>query len=234
MALITQSLTREFERGASEFRAVSEVSLRVEPGEFAVVVGRSGSGKSTLLHLIAGLLNPTSGSVEADGVNISALNDRAASAYRNEKVGFVPQGQSTLSSLTVLDNVRLPHYLEKRGGEPTRRARELLERVGLAPLAGSYPNLLSGGEGKRVAIARALINSPAYLLADEPTSDLDVQTTREILELLREIADGGTAVVMVTHELDALGYADCIYRMDAGTLHPEQRQSAAGQGQTHV
>jgi putative ABC transport system ATP-binding protein len=156
-------------------------------------------------------------------VDISSLNDEKVSLYRNSKIGYVPQGQSVLSNLTVLDNVRLPFYLFKREGDATEKALSLLDQVGLADLAQASPRELSGGELRRVSIARALINDPALLMADEPTSDLDAQTTAEIMELFRRISQNGTAILMVTHELETVGYGNRVLTMDAGTLTEREK-----------
>ncbi len=218
MALEVKSLTKEYTRGRKIFRAVNRVSFTVCRGDFVNIVGRSGSGKSTLVNMLACLLTPTEGSIEIDGLNVGDLQDKAASAYRNSKIGYISQGQSTLASLNVLDNVRVPFYLSKREGSPEKEARFLLERTGISHLADTYPKHLSGGEVKRIAIARALINQPDYVIADEPTSDLDVRTAAEIMKLFKEIAETGTAVVMVTHDLEALEYGNRTFVMEEGRL----------------
>jgi putative ABC transport system ATP-binding protein len=166
----------------------------------------------------AGLLRPTEGSVFFEGKDIYALGDREISFLRNDKIGYVPQGQSLLSNFTVFDNLCIPWFLFSREGDAEGRAFILLEKVGIAHLAASYPRELSGGEMRRAAIARALINEPRLLIADEPTSDLDTQTTAEIMGLFRTIAQEGTAVLIVTHELDTLDYGNKTYSMDAGNL----------------
>ncbi|HOP71970.1 MAG TPA: ABC transporter ATP-binding protein [Thermoclostridium caenicola] len=219
MVLRVNQLTKEFKRGNTSFFAVKNAGLSVYPGDFVSIIGRSGSGKTTLLNLIAGLLKPTSGSIEIGGKDISSFNDAEASRYRNAIIGYVPQGQSLLANLTVLDNVRLPFYFFRREGDVTKKAMTLLEQVGIPHLAHMYPRQLSGGEMRRVAIARALINDPAVLLADEPTSDLDVQTTAEMMKLFREISMNGTAVLMVTHDLEAIHEEARIFRMEAGVLN---------------
>jgi ABC-type lipoprotein export system ATPase subunit len=218
MALTVTNLTKEYVRGKIPFKAVNDVNFTVKSGDFITIIGRSGSGKSTLLNVIAGLLRPTSGSIEIDGINIVSLSDKEASQYRNSKIGYVPQGQSTLASLSVIDNVRLPYYLFKREKDITELALSLLNKTGIFHLKDTYPKQLSGGELKRIAIARALINSPDYIILDEPTSDLDTQTTKEIMELLKEISEAKTAVIMVTHEMDVLEYGDDTYVMDSGVL----------------
>jgi putative ABC transport system ATP-binding protein len=168
----------------------------------------------------AGLLRPTAGSVFFEGRDIYGLSDKDISFLRNEKIGYVPQGQSLLSNFSVFDNVCIPWFLFKREGDVEGRAFILLEKVGISHLAASYPRELSGGEMRRAAIARALINEPRLLIADEPTSDLDVQTTAEIMKLFSAIAAGGTAVLIVTHEIDTLNYGNKTYSMDAGNLLP--------------
>ena len=215
-----KELTKEYKRGKQPFNAVNHVSLSVEPGDFISIIGRSGSGKSTLLNMGAGLLHPTGGTVFFEERDIYGLNDKEISFLRNEQIGYVPQGQSLLSNFTVFDNVCIPWFLFKREGDVEGRAFTLLEKVGISHLAASYPKELSGGEMRRTALARALINKPQLLIADEPTSDLDVETTAEIMELFSRIAQEGTAVLIVTHELDTLNYGNKTYLMDAGNLLP--------------
>jgi putative ABC transport system ATP-binding protein len=215
-----KDLTKSYQRGGQAFNAVNRVSLSVEPGEFISIIGRSGSGKSTLLNMSAGLLRPTGGTVLFEGNDIHQLKDRELSFLRNEKIGYVPQGQSLLSNFTVFDNVCIPWFLFKREGDAEGRAFILLEKVGISHLASSYPRELSGGEMRRVSIARALINEPRLLIADEPTGDLDAATTAEIMELFNRIAGEGTAVLMVTHELDTLNYGNKTYAMNEGNLLP--------------
>ena len=215
-----RELSKEYRRGGRTFNAVNRVNLSVEPGDFISIIGRSGSGKTTLLNMGAGLLNPTGGSVFFEGNDIYALRDRDISFLRNEKIGYVPQGQSLLSNFTVFDNVCIPWFLFSREGDLEGRAFIMLEKVGISHLAASYPRELSGGEMRRAAIARALVNEPRLLIADEPTSDLDRETTAEVMRLFSRIAGEGTAVLIVTHELDTLDYGNKTYSMDAGNLSP--------------
>jgi putative ABC transport system ATP-binding protein len=215
-----KEVSKEYKRGGRAFNAVNEVSLSVEPGDFISIIGRSGSGKSTLLNMSAGLLHPTGGTVLFEGNDIHRMRDKEISFLRNEKIGYVPQGQSLLSNFTVFDNVCIPWFLFKREGDAEGRAFILLEKVGISHLAASYPRELSGGEMRRAAIARSLINEPRLLIADEPTGDLDVETTAEIMELFSRIAGEGTAVLIVTHELDTVQYGNKTYSMDAGNLLP--------------
>jgi len=168
--------------------------------------------------MCAGLIKPSCGEVLFDGVNIYELNDKDVSFFRNEKIGYVPQGQSLLSNFSVLENVCIPWFLNKRDGNPVDHARSLLEKTGINHLAASYPKELSGGEMRRVAIARSLVNNPALLIADEPTNDLDSETTIEVMKLLSFIAKEGTAVLIVTHELDTLSFGNKTFIMNNGVL----------------
>lgn len=218
MLLEVKELTKQYRRGNADFAAIDSVNLSVSKHDFISIIGRSGSGKSTLLNLIAGLLKPSSGSIYIEEQNVVSFSEEEASFYRNAKIGYIPQGQSILSNLTVLDNVMLPFYFFNRKGDAAEKASSLLAQVGIAHLAKSYPNQLSGGELRRVSIARALINEPALLIADEPTSDLDVSTTAEIMALFQEIAQNGTAILMVTHEMDTINYGNRTFVMESGKL----------------
>ncbi|MDR0376398.1 MAG: ABC transporter ATP-binding protein [Spirochaetaceae bacterium] len=213
-----KELSKEYSRGGRAFHAVNRANLSVEPGDFISITGRSGSGKSTLLNMCAGLLSPTQGTVLFEGLNIHHLNDKDVSFFRNAKIGYVAQGQSLLSNFTALENVCIPWFLSWREGDAEGRAYLLLEQVGIGHLAASYPRELSGGEMRRAAIARSLMNDPLLLIADEPTGDLDTETTAEIMKLFAAIAGKGTAVLMVTHEPDTLNHANQTYTMEAGNL----------------
>ncbi len=218
MLLEIKDISREYKRDGRVFPAAENVNLSVDKGEIIGIVGRSGSGKSTLLNLIAMLLIPTSGEILMNGINTAALPDKEASLLRNTEIGYIPQGQSLLPNLTVIDNVRLPFYLAKRDGDPDKKAFELLSKFGISHLANSYPSSLSGGEMRRAAIARAVINDPTLILADEPTSDLDEENTAEIISFFKDETKNGTAVIVVTHEADTLDGIDRIYKMESGTL----------------
>jgi putative ABC transport system ATP-binding protein len=218
MAVVIRNLTKEYSRGGRIFKAVDSACLTLTPGDFISVIGKSGSGKSTLLNMIAGLTVPTSGSVTFDDNELFSLSDKEISNYRNLKIGYVPQGQSLLSKLTVLENVLLPYHMAEKPEDGAKTAMQILENVGIPHLSGSYPKHLSGGEMKRAAIARALINSPEILLVDEPTGDLDAQTTDDVLSLIKSAAEGGTAVLMVTHDTDAVSYSNRRYEMRSGNL----------------
>lgn len=203
--------------------AVRDISLEISGGEFVVVTGRSGSGKTTLLNLAAGLTQPTSGRVLLDGHDLWQTSDRQRSVLRAQKVGFVFQFPSLLPSLTVLENVSLPAIFQPNGARPdaVHHARELLEQVGLASKASVYPRQLSAGQQQRVVVARALFNQPQVLLADEPTSDLDEVTEREIMDLFAQIhAQSSLTVVLVTHTTQLVGYGTRAMRMAEGRILP--------------
>lgn len=207
---------------APSVTAVRGVSLRVERGEFAIITGRSGSGKTTLLNLMAGLTPPTSGRISLDGVDLWSVNDRARSLLRNQTVGFVFQFPSLLPSLTTLENTALPTIFGANGvGAEAmyERAAELLETVGLADKLRAYPRQLSAGQQQRVVVARALLNRPQVLLADEPTSDLDEQTEREIMDLFQEIhLQTGVTIVLVTHTSQLVRYGTRAVQMASGQI----------------
>jgi ABC-type lipoprotein export system ATPase subunit len=217
-----QNVTKIYTTKSLTVPAVHDVSLEVAPGEFVVITGRSGSGKTTLLSLVAGLTRPTSGQVLLDGVPVWSLPDKEQSLLRNEKIGFVFQFPSLLPSLTALENVMLPAMFgAKQHGGVRERATHLLEQVGLSDRLRSYPRQLSGGQQQRVVIARALMNEPELLLADEPTSDLDELTEREIMSLFRDIhQQTGVTVLLVTHSAELGQYGTRSIQMAGGEIVP--------------
>jgi putative ABC transport system ATP-binding protein len=192
-------------------QALKGISFDFHEGEFVSIMGASGSGKSTFMNILGFLDTPTSGTYILDGIDGSTLNSDQKAEIRNRKIGFVFQGFNLLSRTTALENVELP--LMYRGGVPisemTRRAKELLDLVGLSGRYLHHPNKLSGGEQQRVAIARALINNPAILLADEPTGNLDSKNTEDIMNLFTRLnKEMGISIIMVTHEPDVAEYSD--------------------------
>jgi len=197
-----QGLTRHYQMGPEVIRAVEDVSLEIAAGEFAALLGPSGSGKSTLLHLMAGLDQPTAGSIQVAGKELRGLSSEELARYRRHTVGMVFQAFNLIPSLRVFDNVELPLRLaEVERGERRDRVRDALERVGLGARSEHRPPQLSGGEQQRVALARALVNTPAVLFADEPTGNLDSRTGEEIMSLIEELNRTlGMTVVLVTHE----------------------------------
>jgi putative ABC transport system ATP-binding protein len=199
-------------------RVLSDLSWRLEPGEYVAIMGESGVGKSTLLNLIAGLDAPDAGDVLIDGVAISALDDDAATRLRREKFGFIFQAFHVLPHLTLLQNVALPLLLN---GLPQERAARMLAAVGLDGRGADFPRQLSGGELQRVAIARALAHRPRLLLADEPTGNLDPDTARGIQQLLREeIKANNATAILVTHSPAAAASADRVLVLGRDGLHP--------------
>ncbi len=204
-----QKINRIYRSGEVDVHAVKDVSLEIARGEFVALMGASGSGKSTMMNTLGCLDRPTSGCYLLDGVDVSRLNRDALASIRNEKIGFVFQGFNLLSRTTAQENVQMPMmYRQKHlsSREQQQRALRALEMVGLAKRADHKPNQLSGGQQQRVAIARALVNEPAMILADEPTGNLDTQTSIEIMGVFQKLNDQGITIVMVTHELDIASY----------------------------
>ena len=198
-----------YHTGEVDVHAVRGISLNIFPGEFVAIMGSSGSGKSTLMNLIGALDRPTGGSYLLDGIDVSTLNRDRLADIRNEKIGFVFQGFNLLARTTAVENVEMPMLYNRRrvsGGEQLQRALACLDLVGLARRSDHKPNQLSGGQQQRVAIARALVNQPSLLLADEPTGNLDSQTSIEIMGVFQKLNEQGITIVMVTHELDVARY----------------------------
>lgn len=219
--LTANALKKDFPRAnksSNFFTAVYPVDFALESGKMTVITGRSGSGKSTLLNMLSGMLTPTSGKVFLDGNDIYTMSESDLARLRNERIGLIPQGHTALQSLTILENVLLPFVLYHKEQPPADKAKDLLEQVGISSLMNARPNELSGGELRRMAIARAMLMEPDVIMADEPTAGLDMENTVAVLNLLRKSADSGTAVLLVTHELEAEQYADRVMTMDGGKL----------------
>lgn len=197
------NVSKVYRTNTVETHALREFSLTVDEGEFVSVTGPSGSGKTTFLN-IAGMLEEfSSGTYELDGRNVSALNDKERSKVRNEKIGFIFQSFNLIPELDIFDNVDVPlRYRGFKAAERRKRIERSLDMVGLASRMNHLPAQLSGGQQQRVAIARALAGEPRFLLADEPTGNLDSMMANSVLELLREINEAGTTIIMVTHELE--------------------------------
>ena len=224
MILEATGLSKEFARargGKRVFTAVHPLDIGLDEGQLTVISGHSGSGKSTLLTMLAGILTPTAGHVRVEGTDLYSLRDEERSRLRNARIGLVPQGNTALRALTVLDNVLLPSVLYSRDEAPAARGRELLTTVGLADLAEAKPTELSGGELRRMAIARALLMEPPIVLADEPTAGLDSANATAVLTLLRDAANAGAAVLVVSHETEARHFADRSYTMEDGHLRDQ-------------
>jgi putative ABC transport system ATP-binding protein len=220
-----QDVSRVYRRGADEIHALEHVTLHIERGRFAALMGPSGSGKSTLLNIVAGLDRPNSGTVTVAGQRLGELSEDELAAFRARHVGFVFQFFNLIPVLSARQNVELPLLLTHLGKlERRQRAETALRVVGLAPRADHRPSELSGGEQQRVAIARAIVTDPEIVVADEPTGDLDAKNAVEILSLLRDLArDFGKTVVMVTHDPRGEAYVDEIHHLDKGVLKQEER-----------
>lgn len=213
-------VTKTYQQGRREVRAVRGVSLRSEAGEFVAITGPSGSGKSTLLHLMGALDTPTTGRALFQGRDLGAMSDRERSLIRRERLGFVFQFFNLLPTLSAAENVALPLLLAGSArGRALKQSAAALERVGLLERADHFPEELSGGEMQRVAVARALVTEPVAVLCDEPTGNLDSANAREILALLRALPeDGRRAVVMVTHDEAAAALGDRVVAIRDGVL----------------
>lgn len=202
-----EELWKTYKLDSTEVHALRGLNITVDEGEFVSIMGPSGSGKSTLLNMIGGLDTPTSGELFIGGKEISSLNDGELTKMRAENIGYIFQTFNLLPALTVRDNVGFP--MRNLSGDKkldkssrTQRAEECVEIVGLGPRMNYLPAKLSGGERQRVAIARALVNNPKFILADEPTGNLDTEATENIINLLHQVNDEGTTVIMVTHDVD--------------------------------
>jgi len=221
-----RDLTKVYSHEAGEVPALNGVSFVVRAGEFVSIMGQSGSGKSTLLHVIGCLHKPSSGVYQLENVDVSSLDDRDLSRLRNAKIGFVFQKFNLLAHEDTLENVALPLvYAGMSRSARLKRARKMLERLGLADRLSHNPAELSGGESQRVAIARALVTEPAVILADEPTGTLDSRTGYEIMALFRELHREGRTIVQVTHDREKAEYSQRILHIKDGLIEKEEAVS---------
>jgi putative ABC transport system ATP-binding protein len=214
----TEGLTRTYQLGSAEVRALRGVDLTVALGEFVALMGPSGGGKSTLMHLLGCLDTPTAGVYRLEGRDVGRLSPDERARLRNRRIGFVFQTFNLLPRLNAPDNVALPLLYQGRVRAVRQRAAAALEQVGLTDRAGHRPSELSGGERQRVAIARALVAGPALLLADEPTGNLDSNTGREIMHLLCALHASGRTLVLVTHDAGVAAHAGRIVQMQDGQI----------------
>lgn len=224
-----KNLTKTFKSGEVMVQALRGISLDIMSGEFVGIVGPSGSGKSTLMGLIGGLDTPTSGTIAIDGVDISNMKERPLTRIRNEKIGFVFQSFNLIPTLSALENVALPiQFSRNRTVNPHQRAKELLTLFGLGDRLDHRPSQLSGGQQQRVAIARALANNPPLLLGDEPTGNLDTQSSDVVMNALREVqAKMNTTVILVTHDMDIAAQVDRLITLVDGHIEQDDPRSTA-------
>lgn len=224
MDILTVShLTKVYGTGVAATRALDDVSLTVQEGEFVAIVGSSGSGKSTLLHLIGGVDRPTSGTVKVNGMDVYDRNDESLAVFRRREVGLVYQFYNLVPVLNVVENITLPVALDGREVNE-ERLNQLLDQLGLRGREGHLPSQLSGGQQQRVAIARALMNAPALVLADEPTGNLDTANSNEIMRLLRQSnREHGQTMIVITHDEDIALAADRIIAIEDGKIVRDER-----------
>ncbi len=212
-----EKIRKVYKTGDEDTVAVCDIDLIIKKNEFVAIMGPSGSGKSTLMHILGLLDVPTSGKYFLAGENVSKLNKNRQAEIRNREIGFVFQQFNLLPRTSVLDNVILPSIYGKQK-DATGKAKEIIERVGLADRINHKSNQLSGGQIQRVAVARALINDPSIILADEPTGNLDSKKSREIMQLFQQINDDGATVIVITHEPSVAKYAKRVIELEDGKI----------------
>jgi putative ABC transport system ATP-binding protein len=221
-----EGITKVYRTGAVEVFALNGISLHIPEGEFVAIMGPSGSGKSTLMNVIGCLDQPTEGRYILDGYDVSDLNDDQLAWIRNRKIGFVFQSFNLIPRASALHNVEMPLIYAGDNHQRSERALASLESVGLLDRAHHLPNELSGGQQQRVAIARALVTDPAILLADEPTGNLDTESSLEIMRLLRDLNQQGRTIALITHEADIANFASRVVRLRDGAIVSDERQAA--------
>jgi len=219
-----EQLVKTYASGTNEVHALRGIDLTIEPGEFVAIMGTSGSGKSTLMNILGCLDTPTGGAYLLDGVRVDVLDKNALADIRNQKIGFVFQGFNLLPRTSAIENVELPMLYDRSGRKRDTRklAAAALERVGLGQRLDHQPSELSGGQQQRVAIARALVTEPSLILADEPTGNLDTQTSIEVMALFQELNEQGITIVLVTHEPDIAVYAKRIVEVRDGQIRRDE------------
>jgi len=222
-----EGITKVYRAGEVEVPALKGVSLHIPEAEFVAIMGPSGSGKSTLMNVIGCLDQPSEGRYILDGYDVSALTDDQLAWIRNRKIGFVFQSYNLIPRASAVHNVEMPLIYAGDNQQRRERAMAALESVGLLQRASHLPNELSGGQQQRVAVARALVTDPAILLADEPTGNLDSESSLEIMKLLRELNQHGRTIVLITHEPDIAAFAQRVVRLRDGVIVSDERQAVA-------
>jgi len=222
MLIELNNIKKEFVTGEIVTKVLHGISFTIEKGEFVSIMGPSGSGKSTLMHIVGLLDKPTSGDYLLEERNVTTLNDNELALLRNEKIGFVFQSFNLLSRTTLLENVMLPLTYSKLKVDHEKRAREVLEQVGLSHRLNHMPNQISGGEKQRVAIARALVNKPSVIFADEPTGNLDSKSGIQVMEILQKLNKEGNTIILVTHETFTAEHAKRIIHLRDGLLESDE------------
>lgn len=218
MLLVIKDLIKTYSRQQKTFEAVSHAGFSLQKGEMAVITGPSGCGKSTLFHLICGITRPDQGSIQLEKQELVGLSNKELAKVRAQKISYILQGNSLLPNFTVLENICLPHQLGGWQEDLKEKAMELLKEFGLENMAQEYPDNLSGGERRRVAIARAFVHDPILVVADEPTSDLDVENTEIILDYFQRQQQKGKTILISTHDLSCLRPGVTHYTMEKGVL----------------
>jgi putative ABC transport system ATP-binding protein len=224
-----EGITKVYLAGEVEVAALKGISLHIPEGEFVAIMGPSGSGKSTLMNLVGCLDQPSSGRYILDGYDVSALTDDQLAWIRNRKIGFVFQSYNLIPRASAVHNVEMPLIYAGDNQQRHERAMAALESVGLLERASHLPNELSGGQQQRVAVARALVTDPAILLADEPTGNLDSESSLEIMKLLRDLNQQGRTIVLITHEADIAAFAQRVVRLRDGVIVSDERPAVAAE-----
>ncbi|HXM52311.1 MAG TPA: ABC transporter ATP-binding protein [Candidatus Binatus sp.] len=224
-----EGITKVYLAGEVEVAALKGISLHIPEGEFVAIMGPSGSGKSTLMNLVGCLDQPSSGRYILDGYDVSALTDDQLAWIRNRKIGFVFQSYNLIPRASAVHNVEMPLIYAGDNQQRHQRAMAALESVGLLERASHLPNELSGGQQQRVAVARALVTDPAILLADEPTGNLDSESSLEIMKLLRDLNQQGRTIVLITHEADIAAFAQRVVRLRDGVIVSDERPAVAAE-----
>ena len=221
MSIEAKGIVKEYVRRERSFKAVDEIDLSISKGKITAVMGHSGSGKSTLLHILSGMITPQRGEVWIDGKNIFHMRQTELVRFRGEKIGIIPQSQSLISGLNIMDNIYLSSAFHGRKLDK-EQLKELIRRLGLDEILWEFPQKLSGGEMKRVAIARALAGDPEYLFADEPTGELDAENAEQVMQIFRKQADLGKGILLITHDQEVAQKADFLFEMKDGKISPEK------------